>query len=236
LQFDSTAMCSRFHLHHIQLMLGVHLHLHCIQVRILWFVLRLYYLCSTIFVLLFVVCVCTLLFVFVVLFMFYKLFCNCFLHFSCTLLKRSILCDLFFAFCALLKHFLLWCSCFVDALLVLVFLFYWSIFTLVFLLCWSIFCSSVLTLLKHISLCWNTLHFGVCASCFTKCFVAIFFVLIFRFHDLFCSASPSSIALLHLCFFFFLWLFFVFIYMSLFFHVLDGFCFLIMFIGNGGFS
>ncbi len=46
-------------------------------------------------------CVCTLLFVF------YKLLCNCFLHFSCTLLKCSILCNLLFAFCALLKHFLL---------------------------------------------------------------------------------------------------------------------------------
>jgi hypothetical protein len=68
------------------------------------------------------------------------------------------------------------------------------------------------------------------------CFVAIFFVLVFVLHDLLCNAFPSSSAMLHLCIFSCLCLFFVFIYMSLFVHFLDGFCFLIMFIGNGGFA
>jgi hypothetical protein len=99
------------------------------------------------------------------------------------LLKCSILCDLLFAFCALLKHFSLWCSCFVEA-------FFFScsyslevFFTLVFLLCWSTFHFSVLILLKHFSFCWSTLHFGVCVSCFAKCFVAIFFFLVFVLHN-----------------------------------------------------
>ncbi len=77
------------------------------------------------------------------------------------------------------------------------------------------------------------MHFGVCAPCFAKCFVAIFFVLVFMFHVLLCNASSSSNALLNSSMFSCLCLFFIFIYMFLFIHFFDGFCFLVMFIRNG---
>jgi hypothetical protein len=77
-----------------------------------------------------------------------------------------------------------------------------------------------------------------------KCSVAIFFTLevvlhtlLFVFHRLvLCNAFLSSSVLLHLGMLSYFCLFFVFICMSLFVHFFYGFCFLVMFVGNGGFT
>ncbi len=212
------------------LCLGVHLHLHRVQVWILRCVFGLYYLCSTISILLFVL----LCLHFVLLFVFCRLLCILllcifFLHFFalCWSVLFFAIYSSHFVLCwntsrfgvlALLKHFSFWCSYCIEVF-----------FTLVFLLCWSIFRSSVLTLLKHFTLwcscfvlckvfCCNIFHFSVRASRFALQCISIFKCL-------------AAFRYVFLPFFFF-----VFIYMSLFVHFFYGFFFLVMFIGNGRFA
>ncbi len=142
------------------LCLGVHLHLHRAQVKILWFVFGLCYLCLIIYVLLFVFSGLHL------------LFCSCFVgcfafcYFAFFLCFAKTLCWNVLFFAIYFSHFVLcWnTSCSIEVLL-----------TLVFSLCWSTYCSieALCTLVFLLPVLRSVLlqYFSLWCSCFTLCYL-----------------------------------------------------------------